>query len=198
MGTDKRVARTYNNLFTALLKLLSEKSFDDITVTDLCEKADIHRATFYKHFTGKHDFLIASFRVKMEYILPNIAYSEFSPENLKNAYQLMLEKVLAFIRENENIFLAISRNEYSSSFSYALGEAISDCLKRRINKSSELSGKLGIRVGMVSAYCAGATVGLIDWLINNFNSAACDELLRFADEKIEELCAYFEKVLNEK
>ena len=197
MRTDKRVARTYNNLFTALLMLLSEKSFDNITVTDLCEKADIHRATFYKHFTGKHDFLVACFRVKMEYILPNIAYSEFTPENLKTAYKLMLEKVLAFIRENESLFLAISRNEYSSSFSYALGEAISDCLKRRLNKSPELSEKLGLRVGLVSAYCGGATVGLIDWLINNFNSNACDELLRFTDKKIEELCDYFESIMKE-
>ncbi|MGM9592680.1 MAG: TetR/AcrR family transcriptional regulator [Oscillospiraceae bacterium] len=37
--------------------ILSEKTFDDITVNELCQKALIRRPTFYSHFEDKYDFL---------------------------------------------------------------------------------------------------------------------------------------------
>ena len=43
--------KTRSALTSALYDLLCPKSFDDITVTELCEKAVIRKATFYKHFS---------------------------------------------------------------------------------------------------------------------------------------------------
>ena len=54
---DVRVRKTYQMLGEALSELLKEKSFEDLTVLEICEKAGIHRATFYKHFVDKYDFL---------------------------------------------------------------------------------------------------------------------------------------------
>lgn len=44
--TDLRVIKTCNKLGFALRDMLTERSFDDITVFDLCEKAGVRRATF--------------------------------------------------------------------------------------------------------------------------------------------------------
>lgn len=52
---DFRVKKTRKALLQALRALLSEKSFDDITVTELCERAEIRRVTFYSHFGGKEE-----------------------------------------------------------------------------------------------------------------------------------------------
>ena len=41
------------------VKLMQEKSFEDITVNELCDEAGVRRATFYKHYTDKFDFLSA-------------------------------------------------------------------------------------------------------------------------------------------
>ena len=54
---DARIRRTYRLLLGALTELLAEKPFDDIRVTDLCERADIHRSTFYDHFEDKFHLL---------------------------------------------------------------------------------------------------------------------------------------------
>lgn len=54
---DLRIRRTHKLLFDALTLLLSEKSFDNITITDICEKAMVHRTTFYKHFEDKYHLL---------------------------------------------------------------------------------------------------------------------------------------------
>lgn len=52
---DFRVKKTRRALLQALRTLLMEKCFDDITVTELCERAEIRRVTFYTHFDGKEE-----------------------------------------------------------------------------------------------------------------------------------------------
>lgn len=53
---DIRIVKTKKALFNAFISLIEEKPFEDITVNELCEKAGIRRATFYKHYKDKNDF----------------------------------------------------------------------------------------------------------------------------------------------
>lgn len=48
---DRRITKTKKAVFTALLELLDDHEFARITVTELTEKADINRKTFYNHYT---------------------------------------------------------------------------------------------------------------------------------------------------
>ncbi len=62
---DLRIVKTKRSLIKAFYNLLQETSLDNITVNIICEKADIRRATFYKHFKDKLDFytfIMKSFR----------------------------------------------------------------------------------------------------------------------------------------
>lgn len=52
---DRRARFTREALKDALLGLLGEKGFNDITVAELCRRADVTRATFYRHFDGIMD-----------------------------------------------------------------------------------------------------------------------------------------------
>lgn len=56
---DARVIRTKAKLFDSFRELLSEKTFEDITINEICVRSEIRRATFYKHFSDKYDFLAA-------------------------------------------------------------------------------------------------------------------------------------------
>lgn len=47
---DRRARFTRESLKDALLALLGEKGFNDISVAELCRRADVTRATFYRHF----------------------------------------------------------------------------------------------------------------------------------------------------
>ena len=48
--TDRRTIYTCSVIKEAVLDLLSEKDFYQITVTDICKQAEISRGTFYLHF----------------------------------------------------------------------------------------------------------------------------------------------------
>jgi len=54
---DPRVKRTRGLILGAFESLLSEKGFESISVQDVTDKAEINRATFYKHFVDKYDLL---------------------------------------------------------------------------------------------------------------------------------------------
>jgi AcrR family transcriptional regulator len=52
---DRRVARSREMLHQALLSLIIEKGYEEITVEEICERANVGRSTFYAHFTSKDD-----------------------------------------------------------------------------------------------------------------------------------------------
>lgn len=54
---DPRVRRSTRALGDALVELLHERRFDDITVQDILDRAGVGRATFYAHFRNKDDVL---------------------------------------------------------------------------------------------------------------------------------------------
>lgn len=55
--TDVRVLKTKDKLNKALRSLLTEKGIADITVNEICDRAGIRRATFYKHYSDKIAFM---------------------------------------------------------------------------------------------------------------------------------------------
>lgn len=58
---DRRAARTRTALRAALLALIGEKDYDEITVEELTARADLGRATFYLHYRDKDDLLLDYF-----------------------------------------------------------------------------------------------------------------------------------------
>ena len=63
---DLRVQKTYRSLTQAMQELLSEKGLDEITVTELCERAQTRKATFYKHFGDKYELFTFMIRELQE------------------------------------------------------------------------------------------------------------------------------------
>jgi AcrR family transcriptional regulator len=58
--TDRRSQRTRRLLTAALVELMFEKRFEDISVQDILDRADIGRSTFYGHFSSKEALLYSS------------------------------------------------------------------------------------------------------------------------------------------
>lgn len=57
MKSDRRVRYTRMVLKQALLSLMLERPITRITVTEICERAEVNRATFYAHYADPYDLL---------------------------------------------------------------------------------------------------------------------------------------------
>ena len=60
-ATDRRVQRTRRLLHKALMSLILEQKYEDITVQNILDHADIGRSTFYLHFQDKDELLFSGF-----------------------------------------------------------------------------------------------------------------------------------------
>ena len=56
---DPRILRSRRMLMDSLLKLLSKKEFEDISVQEIADEATLNRATFYLHYPDKNALLRA-------------------------------------------------------------------------------------------------------------------------------------------
>lgn len=54
-GIDKRVIKTKNAIFEAFKQLVQEKDMSDITISELTQKANITRSTFYMYYNTVGD-----------------------------------------------------------------------------------------------------------------------------------------------
>jgi AcrR family transcriptional regulator len=59
---DRRTTRTRKALEDAFNALLAEKHYDDITVNDITERANVGRSTFYIHYPSKLDLFLALYQ----------------------------------------------------------------------------------------------------------------------------------------
>src|SRR6516165_6348611 len=58
-STDPRVLRSRQMLMESLLRLLTRKEFDDISIQEIADEATLNRATFYLHYPDKNALLQA-------------------------------------------------------------------------------------------------------------------------------------------
>ena len=56
-GLDLRQRKTRRQLTQALVELMEERPFQELSVTDICRRAMVHRTTFYAHFNDKQELL---------------------------------------------------------------------------------------------------------------------------------------------
>jgi AcrR family transcriptional regulator len=58
-ATDPRILRSRRMLMEALVRLLTQKEFDDISIQEIADEATLNRATFYLHYPDKNALLQA-------------------------------------------------------------------------------------------------------------------------------------------
>lgn len=51
----RRRSETRQRIFTEAMRLFAERGFDNVTVADITEAADVAKGTFFTHFPTKHD-----------------------------------------------------------------------------------------------------------------------------------------------
>jgi AcrR family transcriptional regulator len=98
---DPRVTRTRQLLHQAFLELLREKSFQDITVQDIADRATVNRVTFYAHFQDKFSLLEYTIRESFKEQVRNQLSdcSTFNPENLGS----LISAVCEYLREMNRV-----------------------------------------------------------------------------------------------
>ncbi|MEV0197123.1 helix-turn-helix domain-containing protein [Nonomuraea sp. NPDC050691] len=99
MSGDRRVRRTRRMVQEALVALILEKGYEAVTVTDLIDRADVGRSTFYSHFTDKQDVLLSN--------LDELAFLHPAPADGSGELFAFSLPMLEHVREQERLVRAL-------------------------------------------------------------------------------------------
>lgn len=191
---DIRVVRTHSQLFDGLMRLLITKTFDEITVSEICEASGVHRATFYNHFNDKYEFLNSCFQNKLEAITFDRLEKGSTPEIIRRNILHFVECLLMFVDENRVLFTATCGNNYSFTFNSSFAAAINKYCYEKLNSVLTAPSH---RIMLTSEFYSGAIVGVIKWYIFSANKDLLKDTMEFIEHRVDELCSFYEKYLFE-
>lgn len=100
---DRRFVRTKKMIRNALSELVEEKGFNAISITEICDRADINRGTFYLHYTDKYDLLDKienDVLDELEKQTSDIGYAYFLNDDYLNKPAPFLVKLFEYLKEN--------------------------------------------------------------------------------------------------
>jgi AcrR family transcriptional regulator len=95
---DPRIARTRRSLREALFSLARERAWDEISVTDIADRAGVNRSTYYQHYSDK-DTLLAE---ALDAVIDS-AVGDDEPPSQENGQQILLT-YLEHVREHASLY----------------------------------------------------------------------------------------------
>ena len=157
---DARVKKTKEKLYRAFLSLLTENQFEDITIQEICAKAEIRRATFYKHFADKYDFLAAMTASIIKRFDARMSRSRIHGFPIE--YHIEYEKRLVrFLIENEDIVNLVFRSNMMPTLVAIIVHEHNNVLVNRLTHSVENGETLVAPVSTVATLLAGGIGNVI-------------------------------------
>lgn len=105
--TDRRLRRTRTLLHTARDELILERGYDQITVQDVLDRADVGRSTFYHHYQTKDEFLLSSMHELEAAVRARISMSPQDPHDERSTSLMApLRPLFDYAEENRALCLA--------------------------------------------------------------------------------------------
>ncbi len=160
---DLRVVKTQNVLYITLLNLMKEHPFEEIKVSDICNKALINRSTFYAHYADKYD-LLSEFIQELKNSLTCELKKNKNISNTREYYLEMIKLFLDHIEAKRESYLAImihNRNSITMDIIYdVLDHDITSHLQQDQSlKKNDIPGEI------IAKFYIGAVVNVgIEWL----------------------------------
>ena len=100
-GEDRRIRKSKKALQEALIRLLSKKSIGEITIKELTDEADVHRGTFYHHYSDAMDLKVQTEREIAEQLTEIL--SSVPQSRLEQGPYPLLVRVLEYLEDNREI-----------------------------------------------------------------------------------------------
>lgn len=177
--TDLRVVKTKKVLYESLLELMKKKSFEEIKVSDICEKALINRSTFYSHYTDKYE-LFESYIENLKISLTKELEKNTNISTSKEYYLEMLNLFLNHVSLEKEAYRAIMQQNRNSIIMDMIYNAFNEDITKKIEKEEEKI-KDKIPSNFIATFYLGAVLSVgMKWLTNE-NKYSKKELLKYLD-----------------
>ena len=157
---NRRVRMTKQLIKDALLELLEQNDLKKISVTAICETADVNRSTFYNYYSDPTDLLT---EIEQEYMsmIPN--GSDFPDQISQEELLKTTSAFFDYVKKNEKVSRILFDESICSHFASNLVDFIYS------GKFTFKEAKDDMTSHYYRLYIANGTAGMLrDWVKNGF------------------------------
>jgi AcrR family transcriptional regulator len=156
--SDRRVKRTQRLLSEALFELMLEKGYDNVTIRDLTQRADIAYATFFRHYKSKDEIILRQVDESLGEL------QKLMPE-LRGRFYLHTGTLLFEHMQQNNEFYR--RLFESASFSKQLRLRLAENTLMRSRQRLPAGAEPLIPVEIVANHLSASLLALMEWWLAN-------------------------------
>jgi AcrR family transcriptional regulator len=178
---DLRVRRTHRLLWEALMAELAVRPFEEITVTDICERAMVHRTTFYKHYEDKYALLEQGMRQMYDALVAEAEHappSAFSVEHPPPYFVSLFEHVA----EHRQFYTLMLCGEGVGRFQQLVKDYIVDVAESKLRDLTSARTHLqdiSVPPAMLVRFFAGGVLSILAWWLENDMPLSPHQMARY-------------------
>jgi AcrR family transcriptional regulator len=173
---DRRIQKTLQLLEGALAELITEKEYNNITVQEILDRANVGRSTFYTHFEYKDQLLRSLLTHLNERFEEGIQQLSQEEKRLADNSARTPLRILQFVEQNHPLFKAMlvyqgcgaGNNPFSDYLFVLTREHLKQMVQHEYRNTPLLE--------MISHYYASAFIGALVWWLENDMCFSPEEL----------------------
>jgi AcrR family transcriptional regulator len=164
MGTevkvDRRIVKSREAINKAFMELFLAKPFEQITIHDIADRANVNRGTVYLHYSDKYELLDKSIETHMGELLTFCNLHDVGPEPASQTP--VFDRIFRFFEENFPFFETLFAGQRSFVFRDRLLAFLAESVERKLNaKSGASSSDNEIK----AQFLASSFTGVVEWWI---------------------------------
>lgn len=152
--------RTLTAFFKTMLGLLSKKSFETISVNEICQVSNFPRATFYNYFDDKYDLADYCWHV----LAAEIEVDQITKIKSDKALIVYFDRLYEIFEKNQELLNNILKN---NAFSGTLVTSFINYLKNIMQKifyESLNYSKPEIPTQLMADHCSETVLLILEWI----------------------------------
>lgn len=173
---DRRKARTRRWLQKALLALIQERGYENVTIQDITDRADTARVTFYRHYKDKSELLMDCLATFYEELRPYL--KQMSPNELPDMDDEPLNLLLyRHVAAHHHLYRALLCGPLAALVQRQIRVYLAEYVQE--NLTAIMAGQeVGMDFHVVANMTASSSLGMIVWWLENDRPCPIEQLAK--------------------
>jgi AcrR family transcriptional regulator len=156
---DARAVRTRDALASALIRLMDGRDYNEISVQDICDRAQIGRSTFYAHFQDKDEM----------YVRHVVALARMMGEKLgfdRGAYRFPIAHVFDHIRQMRPMMESLKKAHKADFVMKVWQNNLAEVFEQRVTQTRN-GAAADVPAEILAQQLAGTIITLLTWWLDH-------------------------------
>lgn len=164
---DIRIKKTKCALKGAFAKLISEVPYNKISIIDICEKAEVHRATFYNYYRSKEDLFSCIIEDAKDAFIEKFKSDENKLTTRSEVINYLVDSFIDVVSYTKNYFKKIIKVQNPGVIKYHINRSVYQNFYQILSlypSSNQVMPK-----DFIASFYAGALTNIAFWYVGNDN-----------------------------